>query len=424
MASPLDTIEKLGISGPGILIVFLGIALGVAYNLSPVFLLTILKTVFFTAPIWLPPFLLIVFWRVWITSIQSQFINKQEVTLLEIRLPREITKSPLAMESVLSGIHLKPGETTFIDRIWLGKTRPWFSLEIISIEGDVRFFIWTRRFFKNIVEAQIYAQYPEVEIHEVDDYTTGTFFDPNKNAVWGCDFALVKPDPYPIKTYVDYGLDKETKEELKIDPIANLLEYLGTVGKGEQVWIQIPIQVTKSKWQEVAKSETTRIINEATLVTAKGHPGDPSMFNLTKGQTDIINAMERSVAKLGFDCGMRGIYIADKDKFNPTNIVGLIGTVKQFNSNTLNGFYPTRWMIKFDFPWQDYKQIRKNRTKRRVLDAYKRRSWFYSPYKTPTFVLNTEELATIFHFPGGVVQTPTVGRVGSKKAEAPTNLPT
>ena len=58
-----------------------------------------------------------------------------------------------------------------------------------------------------------------------------------------------------------------------------------------------------------------------------------------------------------------------------------------------------------------------------MLDAYKRRSYFFKPHKTPHFVLNAEELATLFHFPGQVAAAPTLTRIGSKKMEAPANLP-
>lgn len=426
----LKTIEGFGISGPGILLVVLGIFFGVVYQVSSSFLITIFKTVFAVSPLWLPVILVIVFWKLWVVYRRAHFIQSQKYVLLEIRLPREITKSPLAMEAVISGLHQGSGETTFIDRYWFGKVRTWFSLELVSIEGEVKFFIWTRELFKNIVEAQVYAQYPEVEIYEVDDYTQGIHFDPKKTSVWGCDFKLTKPDPYPIKTYVDYGLDKDPKEEQKIDPLSSLLEFLGACGKGHQIWIQILIRVNKNEkhkkgtlfgktgWKDEAQEEINKIVDSSTPPE-----GARSMFNLTPGQQEIIKAMERSVSKLGFDCGIRGIYIADKDKFNPTNIVGLLGTVKQFNSNTLNGFTPTRWLISFDYPWQDYKQIRHNKARRRIIDAYRRRSWFHGPYKTPHFVLNTEELATIFHFPGNVAQTPTISRVSSKKSEAPSNLP-
>jgi len=435
MAKIVDTIEGFGISGPGVLIVVLAIALGTLYQAAPSLLLDMGRLLFSLAPLWLPVILLFVFWRVWVTYVRARFIQSQEYKLLEIRLPREITKSPLAMEAVLSGLHLGFGETTFIDRYWLGKIRTWFSLEIVSIGGDVRFFIWTRAFFKNIVEAQVYAQYPEVEIHEVEDYTKGVFFDPEKTSVWGCDFKLSMPDPYPIKTYVDYGLDRDPKEEQKVDPLANLLEFLGGCGPGHNIWIQILIRVNKNTLgQKDWKKEAEALVNEimrrdpktkgplsgAQQVSPEGFRILPS---LSKGEQETVAAIERSINKLAFDAGIRGIYIADKDKFNPTNIVGLLGTLKQFNSNNLNRFTPTRYNSKYNYPWQDFRGIRKNRDRRRIIEAYKWRSWFHGPFKTQSFVLTTEELATLFHFPGGVAQTPTISRVPSKKAEAPSNLP-
>ena len=62
-----------------------------------------------------------------------------------------------------------------------------------------------------------------------------------------------------------------------------------------------------------------------------------------------------------------------------------------------------------------------------MLDAYQLRDYFHkSDYKDkdrPFFVLNTEELATIYHFPGLVAQTPSLNRVDTRKATPPDNLP-
>jgi len=105
-----------------------------------------------------------------------------------------------------------------------------------------------------------------------------------------------------------------------------------------------------------------------------------------------------------------------------SNIYSLLGAFRQYSSNELNGFGVSH-ATSYDYPWQDYKDIRATKLKKKIFDAYKRRSYFYLPYKKKPFVLNAEELATIYHFPGGVAETPTFGRVVSKKAEPPANLP-
>lgn len=393
---------------------------------------TVLDILIGTAPIWLPILLIIIGWKLWVRYIRSLFWSKQKRILLEIKLPKEITKSPIAMELFLTALHQTGREGTWYAKFWEGKTRPWFSLEMVSIEGVVRFFIWTEASFKNIIEAQLYAQYSTVEIYEVPDYTEGVFFDKNKTGLIGTNFELSKSSAYPIKTYVDFGLDKaDTKEEFKIDPITSIIEFLGSIGKGEQVWFQIIIRAHKKEqikkgtwfektdaWQDEAKEEIEKIRKEATPETDSDYPAFP---NPTKGQIEKIAAIERNVSKLGFDCGMRLIYIAEKDKFKPLS-GAMTGITRQFHSNNLNSFKPSGITF-FDYPWQDYKDIRISKKKRRMLNAYKLRSYFHPPYQKKWFVINTEGLASIFHLPGSVSQTPSFARIVSKKAEPPSNLP-
>ncbi|MFC1731927.1 hypothetical protein ACFL6I_16535 [candidate division KSB1 bacterium] len=437
---PFKVFDDFAIPSFGlILVIFAGllwfIYTSVVPSFDPVF-----NIIFSLSPIWFPFILIIVLWKVWIEYIRAKFINSQEHVLLDIKLPREISRSPQAMETLLNNLHIGIGEANFIDRYISGKVRPWYSLEMVSLGGDIHFFIWTRKFLQGVVEAQIYGQYPTVEIHEAkEDYAKKLRYNPDQYGVWGCDFTLTGKDAYPIKTYIDYGLDKDPKEEFKIDPMAGFFEYLGQIGPDEQIWFQIMIRVNKDKlredrkykggtlftkttsWQEEAIEEIEKIREEAT----PERPGAefPGFPNPTPGQTDRIKALERSISKAGFDVGMRGIYIAKSDKFNATNIVALTASLKQLNSGDLNGIRPIRWFIDFSYPWQDFRGKKKEACRRDIIDAYRRRSFFHAPYKSPPFVFNTEELATIFHFPGSVVQTPTLGRVQSAKGEAPSNLP-
>ncbi len=177
----------------------------------------------------------------WIQYIRAKYIKEQETVLLELKLPKDITKSPAAMEIIIDALS-QPGVGSYIDVFLKGRVRSWFSLELVSIGGQVKFFIWTQKKFKNIIESQIYSQFPTVEIYEVPDYALQIPFDTEKYSFWGMQLSLSKPDVYPIKTYIDYNLNKDPKEEYKIDPITPLLEFLGSVKHGEQVWIQILIQ--------------------------------------------------------------------------------------------------------------------------------------------------------------------------------------
>ena len=122
----------------------------------------------------------------------------------------------------------------------------------------------------------------------------------------------------------------------------------------------------------------------------------------TKGQADKIYAIERSVSKLGFDCGIRSIYIAKKDAYSGVNIPGLVGSFKQYGSFNLNGFVP-RVTTNFDYFWENIGDRKARRYKKEIYDAYKERGYFwrkFERYARPKFILNSEELATIYHFPG------------------------
>ena len=113
----------------------------------------------------------------------------------------------------------------------------------------------------------------------------------------------------------------------------------------------------------------------------------------------------------------------------------MLGSQRQYSSQYLNGFKLKAktdvsdefkdWCALFPFlnKRKDYLQ---NKYKNLMFDAYKLRSYFFPPYQfygNNPFILSTEELATIFHFPGNVSATPTLAKIASKKSEPPANLP-
>lgn len=382
-----------------------------------------------------------------LNSSRQKFILEQEAVLLEVIPPIEISKSPAAMELFLTTVFKKGDAENPYDKYVKGKIRPWFSLELVSLEGVVHFFIWTFKDHKKTIESQLYAQFPGIEVKEVEDYMSGIDYHDGIE-LFGVELGLTKPDPYPIKTYMDYGIDKETKEDLKVDPITPILETLGSLGKGHMMCFQIifrshakedkdPTKFLSRKpidaWIESARSEIKDIRDKAVIEFDDGEKKTkrPAM---TKGESLKIEALERSVAKLSFDVGIRTMYIAEKNTFEGGNIGAMIGSFNQFNSPELNGF-KLSYLSKTKYQWMDPSGKKTKLIKTQMLDAYKDRAYFWRkkkvyPVLLPSkyehrqkFVLNTEELATIFHFPGRVSATPTVERVISKKATPPPNLP-
>jgi len=400
-------------------------------------------------PIVMPFLLLYVFFVLRFRWIQMRFVESQKTCLLEIKLPKEITKSPAVMEIFFNCLS-QSGAGGYAEAYLDGKTRPWFSCELVSTGGEVHFYIWcSQSKFKNIVEAQLYAQYPNIEIFEVSkDYTSFFDFDLKKYSMYALQYTLVKADPFPIKTYIDYGLDKDQKDEYKIDPMTAVLEYLGSLKNGENAWIQIMVRKHEKEGSKHGKffrpgkdlkAETKVEIENIRKSTMQESAEGDAKFkfpNPTKGQMEVISAIERSATKMPFDCMIRSVYIAETASFTPVNIGGIIANFRQYNSNNLNGFKPVVTTDVSD-TFKDFARVfpflkrfiasEIYDLKKDLFHAYKLRSYFEWPYKnyeSKPFVLTAEELATIFHFPGSIVsQTPTLKRVASKKSEAPANLP-
>lgn len=401
------------------------------------------------------PILAIIAWNLWLTYIQTIFLKGLKWTIIEIKPPKEVYKSPAAMELVLNSLYAGAQGGDWYTKYWKGEVSLWHSLEIISTEGGIRFFVRTPEKFKKMIEAQVYAQYPQAEVFEVEDYTKSmpSYTKDSSFNIWACNFVLSKDDIYPIKSYVDYGLDRSVgalEEEQRIDPITPMIEFLGSLNIGEHVWFQILIKPDTKRFgiknkegkEEMKdwKAKAQEVIKELNdKLKEKDKEGKvTAVLKPTKAQQGTIEAIERHAAKFGFDAHIRALYMAEKSAFNAaTRAPSLIGSLRQYASSDLNGFKPDG-ATKIDFPWQDIFGNKLFKMKKDFLDDYKDRSFFFggfsftklSKYFThpnnsggKPFILSTEELATIFHLPGRVAETPTFTRIESKKAEPPANLP-
>ena len=379
--------------------------------------------------------------KIWLEKLEKEALHAMDWVMLEIKVPRDVFKTPQAMEIILSGLEQGTPDDDWFKKWWKGEFVAAFSsLEIVSIEGNIYFFIRTQKKHKETLKALIYSQYPNAEVNEVDDYTRYVpEWKPGNGWVLDvAEFHLAKDDPIPIKTYVDYGLDNKSlslDEEQKIDPITPLIEVLGSLRKNEQAWIQIVVRQATKRYKN-AKGEDLEWIKQGREMVDKiiaDHSnteigeGDKKKKvggykNLSPDQQELVDAIERSIRKVGFDVGIRAVYLAKKE--NDGKRMGAIKTAfKQFNAPHLNSFKAVG--VGFKYPWEDWNDMRKNEGLQGMFKSYIHRAFFYEGHQMTKkiFTLNTEELATIFHFPGRVSTTGSFERIQAQKAEPPANLP-
>lgn len=430
----------------------------VYFKLNAMFLAT--EHILYYILILLPITLFIFFWLLlresffdWRSEI---FHSSREMMLLEIKIPQEITKTPLAMEMVFQSLYIPGREGTWDKKKYSGKRRPQFSLEIVSDGGEIRFYIQAETAFKKFIETSFYAQYPSVEIIEVPDYTKFVAFNPQKEFLLGVEYGLSKPDPFPIKTYDKFGLDKVgLKEEEIQDPMSYLLEAMGSVKKGDQMWMQIIfkaqktdnkvnlsiLEKIKNRWKTNQWEKATDWSTEAKEIieglreeeSTDTQIGEVKFQKSTPRQTQIIDDIIENISKPSFWVTIRSIYKTS----HPENVQRYGELTKLFfatmgttDTNSIGEAFETD----FKYLWDDYNGKIKTKMRIDAFADYKRRkmSGVYKKYftwgaydktKYKQMRLSTAELATIFHLPFTAISSPTLERSKFKKAEAPINLP-
>jgi len=398
--------------------------------------------------------------KVWTNYRNDKFLAKIKWILLEINIPKEITKSPAAMEMFFSNaLYNKNIPKGFLPKYVFGLVATSFSLEIISIDGKVRFFIRTPQILRNQVETQIYSQYPQAKVVEAEDYVFN-IPDYTKDMnwmVWGTEFKKQKEDFLPIKTYRDFGDDLRVgmEEEYKTDPIVPLIEFLGSVPKGQQVWLQILVKQCSKTYKsekdgkmldfskaavefmdKIMKPYTSETKNEKGEVTSR-------LSSVPEYMKTTITNTSRNLNQYHYDVGIRIINLTDKNIHGLDSFFTLMKAsrlmFRSYANPGINEFVRANG-TSLDFTWSDPTGLSLDKIKKRMLDFYRTRTFFFPPLqynfnypkmlsmffpsgKPNVFVLSSEELATIFHFPGMVSETPSFKRIETKNAKPPSNLP-
>lgn len=383
---------------------------------------------------------------------RQKYRNNTEYVLLAIDIPRENEQSLVAVEQIFAQLYAIESRGNKLERFWKGKVQGRFSLELVSIDGYIQYLIRSEKEHRDLVEAAIYAQYPDAEITEVGDYTDSVpnEFPSKEYDLWGAEFVLTKNEAYPIRTYKNF---EHTLTQKFADPMASLLEALSRLQPGEQTWLQLVITPTRSDWTKNAEHLVKKLIGEKITKkkgmlspltdTAKGFGGEAisqvlgggaestdknksesdeknKMQSLSPGERNIVEAIQEKMAKIAFRTKIRVIYSAKKEMFDRNRgLRPVMGALLQYNTQNLNGFKThKRTKTKADYIRVEKRIAHKQR---KILRAYKMRANHLGIGEG--FILNIEELASIFHFPIAEITVPPVQRTEVRKGGAPSTLP-
>ena len=387
--------------------------------------------------LWLAPSLFIIFRALWLAWRQSLYKEAIVWTLLELKMPREVLKSPVAMDQFLTALSSVRNSAGDFEETYLhGEVTLWFSLEITSFGGDIHFYIRTPEKHRRIVEANLYANYSMLEISVVPEYLDR--FPDNMSAMyernlvlWGTEFVLGKPDAYPIRTYLKF---ESMDEERSLDPISSLLEVFQKINRKENYLLQILIQPADQKWREEGLKLVDKLKTREEKVI-KGPLGEyADRPSRTPGETEVLKAIELNLAKPGYNTLIRYVYIADKSVAAPQGAKRAMQTVlNQYSDGDMNYFENNRKVYtqaKYNAYPYFMPKLRTEARKVRMWEFFRGRqlpeetvagkysfvrAWNFN-LKQRMYVLNTEELATLYHPPTMLVMTGSlIKRVEAKK---------
>lgn len=301
-----------------------------------------------------------------------------------------------------------------------------FSFEMVSsgVEG-IRFYVVVPKQHAKFIEGQIYAQYPASQIQVVEDYTPR--FEAGHSDFEVASITLEKPEYFPIKVFRDF----------EVDPLSSITSAMAEVTESEEIWFQMVIRPIADVWQSDGQAyvDAVREGEEITITTTPfssvfryftkevvelstniivgafryGSPTEDAggystttTVKLSPTQDLELKSIENKLSRMGFEVVIR-VFSNSHDKQNlERNLTSVLASFKQFSSTASNNFISSR---------ESNKKVALERYKQRHFDNDR------------SFILNTEELGTVFHFPSSSLDTPNISWVYSRKSEPPSNLP-
>lgn len=326
-------------------------------------------------------------------------------TLLLLEIPRTNDKKELAAEQMFAALHgiLKPAR-----ELLKVKQQDHISFEVAAIGQRIRFYVWLPKQLQAFVEGQIYAQYPTAQISVLtEDYSMRPM---TQSVIHTTELTLTDHETLPIKTFPSF----------EVDPLAAITATLAKLEQpNEEMWLQFLVRPIGDDWHKQSARMVTRIKSGrgwGTTGLASGMnyvgqafgalvrpptAGPDAKYEPSEREKTRITAIEEKSRKLGYQVKIRILYAGNDQTTARLRMQAMVGTFKQFNTTNLNGF----------------------QSKYASFEPTKMTDYQDRAFIDKGFILNIEEVASVFHLPHTTVETPNIVWATTKTAEPPANLP-
>ncbi|MCL2451456.1 type IV secretion system DNA-binding domain-containing protein [Candidatus Saccharibacteria bacterium] len=356
--------------------------------------------------IWLPLAGILAF-LTWQNYKKARVIDTYSYVLLGLEIPQDNDREEPAAEQLFASLHgiLRDRQELKMS----GGMQEHLSFEMASLGGQIRFFVRVPKHLQNFVEGQIYAQYPAINIYEIDsDYTANSS---NHPVTATAELALTDSEFIPIKTFQDHNAD----------PMVTVMAAMSKQSHpDEETWVQVLVRPIADEWH----SSAARFINglkagnssratsgswlwfaravEALWKPPESGAGSARTREMSERDKTRLAAAEKKAQKPGYQVKIRLAYLGSETSSARAQINSLVSAFKQFGSPTSNG-----WRLDNSPSF-----------KREDLQKYTARY-----FSDNGFILNTEELASIYHLPHDGSRAPNVVWTDAKTADSPSKLP-
>jgi len=293
---------------------------------------------------------------------------------------------------------------------WLSGRDDHFSFEIVASHNKISFYVVAPHRDVRYIEQQIQAYYPEAVIEEIEDYNLFSL----NGYISAAYIKTNKQFVFPIKTY----------QKMEVDPLNSLINSLSKLNKDESLAIQYLVRSASASWHRKSRRVVKRIhqnnsvaagLRAGTLIGlfdyilnllsfTKKKEGAEAPRKLSAIEEEMLKSIEEKNLKTGLDVNIRIIANAKTKEEANRYLENIASHFTEYNNFTYGN---------------NFSRANRDSSGRLIKD------FIYRNFREKqSFLLNSEELASIFHFPLKSTETPNILWLSSKMAPAPANIPT